>query len=228
MFTSSKSSIIYLVLIAILSFIVAQTALNNRKKFDQTNIPVYDGVLYEFQQLKRYQKYDGNFGFKNRVSQSIYEYKANPVGGMYTVLLTLFAPSLLQNDIDILLRSFFGLFLFNLSFFIVFRRKYSNWWTFCLLVILSQLPIFYHYRIGLGSYTPELIGAVYLLAGYLFLYQFIKEKKNLFFLIGINAFLFPLAFRFNFFAYASLLSIPLIVLFVREYNRSRAGRYTRS
>jgi hypothetical protein len=215
----SKSSLIYLFLIACLSFVVVHTAIDNRKSFDHTNIPVYDGVLYEFQQLKRYQKFEGDFGLKNRISQSIYEYQGNPVGGLYTVLLTFFAPSFLQNDIDLLLRSFLGLFVFNVSLFLILRKKYSNWWAYCILLMLSQLPLLYHYRIGLGSYTPELIGAVYLLGGYLLLIHFLKTKKIIFFSIGLISFLFPLAFRFNFFAYAFLLSLPLIVLFIREYSK---------
>jgi hypothetical protein len=215
----SKSTKVYFVLIAILTFIIVKAALVNRVAFDQVNVPVYDGVLYEFQQLKRFQKFEGDFGLKNRISQTIYEYQGNPVGGLYTSLLTFFAPSLLQNNTDILLRSFVGFFLFGFSFFLIFRKKYSDFWAFSLLLLFSQLPILYNYRIGLGSYTPELIGAVYLLAGYLFLYLFVKEKRFIYFLIGFLSFLFPLAFRFNFFAYAFLLSLPIVILFIKEYKQ---------
>ena len=214
----SKSTKVYIVLIAIFTFIIVKSALVNRVEFEQMNVPVYDGVLYEFQQLKRFQKFEGDYGLKNRISQTIFEYQGNPVGGLYTSLITFFAPSFLQNNSDILLRSFFGFFFFGLSFFLVFRKKYSDFWSFCLLLLFSQLPILYNYRIGLGSYTPELIGAVYLLAGYLFLYLFVKEKKNIYFLIGFLCFLFPLAFRFNFFAYAFLLSLPIVILFIKEYK----------
>ncbi|MFN5443934.1 MAG: hypothetical protein ACK48V_06860 [Crocinitomicaceae bacterium] len=214
----SKSTKVYIVLIAILTFIIVKSALVNRLEFDQVNVPVYDGVLYEFQQLKRFQKFEGDFGLKNRISQTVYEYQGNPVGGLYTSFLTFFAPSFLQNNTDIFLRSFVGFFLFALSFFLIFRKKYSDFWAFSLLLLFSQLPILYNYRIGLGSYTPELIGAVYLLAGYLFLYLFVKEKRFIYFLMGFLCFLFPLAFRFNFFAYAFLLSLPIVILFIKEFK----------
>ena len=71
MVSISKTSAIYLFLIVLISFIVAQTALSKRNAFDRTNIPVYDGVMYEYQQLKRYQKFDGDFSLKNRFSQSV-------------------------------------------------------------------------------------------------------------------------------------------------------------
>ena len=225
MVSISKTSAIYLFLIVLISYIVAQTALSKRNAFDRTNVPVYDGVMYEYQQLKRYQKFDGDFSLKNRFSQSVYEYRGNPVGGMYSLLLTFFAPTFLQNDIDILIRSFIGLVLFNLAFFTLFRRRYSEWWTFCLLLLISQVPVIYDYRIGIGAYTPELIGAIYLLAGYFFLYQFILYKRNIFFIIGIVSFLFPLSFRYNFFAYASLLSLPLIFLFIRDFSSFNYKRY---
>jgi hypothetical protein len=214
-FNSTK---VFFFLILLLALFVSYSALEIRVNFENNNIPVYDGVLYEYQQLNRFQKFNHDFSFLNRYSQAVYEFRGNPVGGLYTSLITFFFPKFLANNLDVFFRSFVGFFIFSISFFLFFRKKYSDFWTFLLLILITQIPFLYHYRIGLGAYTPELIGSVYLIGGYLFLLLFILDKKITYFSIGIFSLLFPLAFRFNFFAYASLLILPLIILFIIDFS----------
>jgi len=215
-FSSTK---VYFFLILVLSLFVSYSALQIRVNFENYNIPVYDGVLYEYQQLNRFQKFNNDFSFLNRYSQAVYEFRGNPVGGLYTSIITFFFPKFLENNLDVFFRSFVGFFIFSFSFFLFFRKKYTDLWTFSLLLLISQIPFLYHYRIGLGAYTPELIGSVFLIGGYLFLLLFLVDKQKIYFSIGIFSLLAPLSFRFNFFAYASLLVLPLIILFIKDFSK---------
>ena len=200
----------------ILSFLVVHKALNERKNFDLTYSPTYDGVIYEHQQIQRYLKFEGDFSFKNRVSQAIYEFKGNHISGLYNAVILLLSPKLLINDYDIFIRSIVAVLAFCFSFYLIFRTRYYAIWVVSLLFLLFQLPIFYNIRIGLGSYTPEFVSAIYLLSGYLFLLYFFQVRQIRYFIIGLTLFLIPISFRLNFFAYCGLLSIPFLILFIRN------------
>lgn len=209
-----KKRLLY-VLFLLMSYLVVHKALNERQNFDLTFSPSYDGVIYEHQQIQRYLKFEGDFSFKNRISQAIYEFNGNHVSGLYNSFIILFHPKLLITDDDILIRSTLALFVFCISFYLVFRLKYYSIWIVSMLFLLFQFPIFYNIRIGLGSYTPEFVSAIYLISGYLFLFYFFQVKKIRYFILGLTLFFIPISFRLNFFAYCGLLSVPFLILFLK-------------
>lgn len=201
-----------------LSFFSVFKSVVSLDTFEENNFPVYDGVIYEYQQIKRYLKFNGDFSITSRYSQAIYEFESNPVSGIYNSLLIFISPTLLINDWDIYIRSFVGVFLLFFALYSYLNRINKPIWSLMFITILSCLPLFFHFRVGLGTYVPELISGVYLLAGYLLLLQFIDNKRRIYFVFGIVAFFIPILFRYNFFAYVSLLSIPILVKLIFQFS----------
>lgn len=200
----------------LISLLVVHKALQERKKFDLKYSSSYDGVIYENQQIQRYLKFEGDFSFKNRVSQAIYEFKGNHVSGLYHAVILLLSPKLLINDYDIFIRSIVAVLAFCFSFYLIFRTRYYAIWVVSLLFLLFQLPIFYNIRIGLGSYTPEFVSAIYLLSGYLFLLYFFQVRQIRFFLLGITLLLLPIFFNVLFSLICSVTILPFIFVIIRK------------
>lgn len=204
----SRYSIVYLLLLSVFISLKGWYSVN---EFEKQNFPIYDGVIYEYQQNRRFLKFENDFSFKSRISQAIYEFESNPVSGLYNSIVILISPSMLSNDIEVIIRSFLGFFLFSLSVYYFLINKYKPIWILMLITILAHSPLFYHYRIGIGSYVPELVSAIYLMAGYLFLIVYIDTKRKILFILGLICFFIPIAFRFNFFAYLLLISLPVLI-----------------
>jgi hypothetical protein len=201
----------YLILFFVfLSLQVSSFSIFSVSNFESLNTPVYDGVMYDYQQIKRYDKFHGDFSLINRFSQSIYEFKGNATSGLYSALITFLAPSFLISKWDLFIRSFIGVLLFSLSYYLYFKEYWHKNWVLLSLGIFFQLPLFYHYRTGLGSSVPELVSAVYLMSGYLLILYGIYQLKINYLAFGLLAMLFAVFFRFNFFVYLVLLSPSLL------------------
>jgi hypothetical protein len=210
---NKRLSYVFFILI---SYLVVHKSIKEQKKNDLTSIFTYTYDIYEYQQIQRYFKFDGDFSFKNRVTQAIYEYKGNHVSGLYNSVIILFSPKLLINDYDIFIRSIVAVLAICFSFNLIFRTRYYAIWILLLLFTFFQFPILFNIRIGLVSYTPEFIGTIYLMSGYLFLFYFFQVRHFGYLILGLTLFFAPISFSLNFFAYCGLLSIPFLILFIRN------------
>ena len=205
-----KNNTFLILFLIFLSLQVSSFSIFSVSNFESLNTPIYDGVMYDYQQIKRYDKFHGDFSLINRFSQAIYEFKGNATSGLYSALVTFLAPSFLISKWDIFIRSFIGVFLFSLSYYLFFKSYFHKNWVLVSLGIFFQLPFFYHYRTGLGSSVPELVSAVYLLSGYLLILFGIYQLKIRYLAFGLLIMLIAVFFRFNFFVYFVLLSPSLL------------------
>ena len=218
LFKIQKKTIFHLIFLLCLSIFVTLKGQWVYNSFTENNIPVYDGVMYQYQQIKRYELFNGDFSLINRYSQAVFEFKGNYVSAAYNSFITFFFPSLLKNDLDIFIRSIFSVFIFSCSIYVYMKNKMDINKLLFLIAVIFQFPIFYHYRVGLVSYIPELTCALILLSGYIFLLHFFTNFKFKFFLVGLILMLLPIGIRFNFFAYSFLFFTPIFVLYIKNWK----------
>ena len=217
LFTKHKLLIFVLFVIA---FFVSLKSYYSFYTFQECNFPIFDGVMNEFKQLERYQKFNGDFGLLNRFNQMIYEYKGNILSPGYTSLMTFFFPDFLITDWDIVLRSFFSVFIFSLSFYFLFKKIITPKTIILILVLIFQLPVFYHYRYGLSTYMPELSSALYMMSGLIFMLLYIRQK-NIWALCISAIFLFiAISFRMIFIVYTFLILSIFIKKLWKNFAKS--------
>jgi hypothetical protein len=176
--------------------------------FNENYLPVFDGVMYEKTQILRYLSFKGNFSFIERINQVIYEFKGNPVSGGFNAILILFNPNFLINDYDLLLKSILALTLFFVSIKFFFNFK-NHIYFVGICVLISQVPIFYHFRIGLSTYVPDLFSSLILASSYFFSLSYLKYNKIYFLSIALLLIILSVVSRFNFFVFSFLVYLPL-------------------
>lgn len=203
-----KKRVIYLLLI-IIAFTTCYKASYSYNTFNENNIPVYDGVMYEKNQIRAYFQYKDNFSLKERINQVIYEFQRNPINPGFNCVIALINPKWFINDYDIMIRSFLATFIFSLVLVRFLRNRTSDINKLLIIALIFQLPLFYHYRYGLGTYVPEISSALFLLSGYLLILIFFSTEKKWQLMIGLVLMSISIMFRFNFFVYASALLLPL-------------------
>ena len=203
-----KNSLVFLS-IFIISFLGYLQSKVIYELFCEKYLPVFDGVMYEKTQILRYLSFKGNFSFIERINQVIYEFKGNPVSGGFNAILILFNPNFLINDYDLLLKSILALILLftSIKFFFNFQ---SRIYFVGICVLISQVPIFYHFRIGLSTYVPDLFSSLILASSYFFTLSYIKYNKIPFLSISFLLIILSVVSRFNFFVFSFLVYLPLI------------------
>ena len=95
-------------IIIILFLITLLTIFRSYKSytvFQENNLPVFDGVMNEFDQIRRFEKFNDDFSFIERYNQAVYEYKGNILSPAFSAFITAVFPSMLVNDWDIILRA---------------------------------------------------------------------------------------------------------------------------
>ena len=202
-----KSVIFFIVLLSVLTTYKSYLAYST---FSENNAPVYDGVMYESRQIKTYMRYKNNFSLLERYNQVLYEFQGNEVSAGFSCLIALINPNWFINDGDIILRSFLAVLLFSIVFFNYLKRRTSILNACLILVLIFQLPLFYHYRYGLTTYVPEIPSALLLLAGFIQFLNFFKSEKLIHCVTALLLVVVPIMFRFNFFVYAFCFMIPLL------------------
>jgi len=213
--TNNRFVIFFLLFLALE---VAGVSLYSVISFENKHVPIYDGVMYDYQQIRRYESFQNDFSLVNRYNQSIYEFRGNPISGLYSAFLTFVSPSFLVSKWDIFIRSFIGVFLFAISFYLYFKHYLHKKWVLLLLALLFQLPYFYHYRTGLGSSVPELISSIYLMSGFIFILSGLDRINVKYITFGLMIMFFSVLFRFNFFVYLVLFSIPLFFVLIIKWK----------
>jgi hypothetical protein len=210
-----KQSMHFFVLIFISIAVVSVASFFYNKYFD-SSLPIYDGVMYEKQQVLRFLAFKGNYSFIERYNQFVYELVGNPVGGGFTALTCLINPKWLDSGFNISVRSFIVLlfFLFGLYKFLwVYLKSFGAW---LMLIVVSQFPLFYHYRFGLASYVPDLPAGLSLCAAFLFAWLVSYRKVHFFYLYPVPVLISIAVFsRYNFLVYSFLLFIPMIIPLLR-------------
>lgn len=218
LYTIKNKTSFHIFLLISLSLLTCLKAKWSYESFTESNIPIYDGVMYQYQQIKRFESFQGDFSFTNRYSQAVYEFQGNYVSALYNSFITFFFPSFLQNDIDIFLRGLLALIIFTLSIYLFFRNRLGNLRTILIIGIVLQLPFFMHYRVGINTYIPEIPCALLLLSGYFMLLHFYTSLKFRYFFTGLLLMIVPIGIRFNFFAYTFLICIPLFILYIKKWR----------
>lgn len=180
------------------------------QRFHEFNMPVYDGVMNEKKQIESYIRFNNNFSLKERLNQVYWESKGNPLSAGFTCLVLLINPAWLANDIDVVLRGFLSLFIFSFVLIRYLKDRMTLFKSVCITILLSQLPFFYDYRIGIVSYVPELVSALFLFSGYLSVLIFFKSKQLIHLFTATILMAISIMFRFNFFVYVGLISLPLL------------------
>ena len=214
-----KNSLVFLS-IFIISFLGYFQSRVIYELFCEKYLPVFDGVMYEKTQILRYLSFKGNFSFIERINQAIYEFKGNPVSGGFNAILILFNPTFLINDYDLLLKSILALTLLfaSINFFFNFK-KHIYFVGIC--VLICQAPIFYHFRIGLSTYVPDLFSSLILASSYFFALSYLKYNKIHFLSIALLLIILSVVSRFNFFVFSFLVYLPLfpsVYLQIKKLN----------
>ena len=90
-----RNKIVYLgiLFISVFCFIQSKAIYD---LFTKDYLPVFDGVMYEKNQILRYLSFKGNFSFLERINQVIYEFIGNPVSGGFNSILILLNPNFLS------------------------------------------------------------------------------------------------------------------------------------
>ena len=205
-----KKSLVYIVLIVISLFTIYKASLIYETFLDN-NIPVYDSVNYEKNQIEQFIRFKDNFSLWKRKTEIKYQLQFNSKDGGYFAMLMLLNPKLLFSDLDILIRSFISMLIFSITLFHFLEYKTNSTIKRLLIIILLlQFPLFYNERYGLATYIPELPSALLLLSGYLCVLLFFRKNKIFHLLLGLTLMLIPVILRLNFFIYSGLLILPLI------------------
>ncbi len=214
----------HLVLLFCLSFCVVWISSIISASYLETNLPEFDGVMYEKKQILRFLSFKQNYSFIERCNQAYYELVGNPVSGGFTALTCLVNPFWLNSGFNIIVRSFIALFFFNFALFKWFSLYLRPAGVWLLLVLVSQIPLFYNALLGLSSYVPDLSSGLSLFSAYLFLWLIIYRN------IGFNyLYLIPLLIslavfsRYNFFVYTALIFFPLLIPMFKFLN----GNYSK-
>ena len=214
-----KKSIVYCVFI-LLSLVTVYKAYHAYNSFIEHNIPVYDGVSYEENQIKQFIRFKDNFSLWKRMTEINYQLPLNFVDGGFVAFLILVNPSWLANDWDILIRSFLCVFIFSftlyhfLSYIIESKVKRT-----LIIILLLQLPLFYNHRYGLASYIAEIPSGLLLLSGYLQLLIFYRNKSLLNLFFGLILMVIPIFFRLNFMIYTSVFLVPLFFISLKNFRQ---------
>ncbi len=187
--------------------------------FHQHNLPVYDGIMYERNQILAYLRFHGHFSFMDRVYQAITEF--GETNGGFGFLIALINPNWFITDGDIILRSFVAVFFFSfmINKFLEYHVSVIN--RFILLFSLFQLPMFYNFRIGLTTYVPDITSGLFLISGYLAIYLFIRNHRFRFLLLGMSLVILAIFCRLNFFVYATAIIFPMFLLVYKSIRNER-------
>ena len=213
-----NQTIFYFLILIGISIFATLKAKWSYDSFIETNIPIYDGVIYEIQQLRRYELFNGDFSLINRYSQAYYEFHGHYVSALYNSFVTFCFPSFLINDNDIFLRSIISIFFFSLAIFMYFKDQINPKKLLFIIAVILQFPLFYDHQVGLGAYIPEFTCALLLISGYLFILYFFKNLNFKYYILGVVLMLLPIGIRFNFFAYIFLFCIPLFFIYFKKWK----------
>ncbi len=216
--TIKNNTSFHILILICLSFFTCLKAKWAYEAFTESNIPVYDGVMYQYHQIKRYESFQGDFSWINHYSQAVYEFQGHYVTAAYNSFITFFCPSLLKNDLDIFIRGILTLLIFSFSAYVYFREKIGKLKTVVIIGIILQMPFFTHYRTGINTYIPELSCALLIISGYLLILHFFSTFQFKHFAVGLILMISTIGIRFNFFSYVFLLGLPLLFIYIKNWN----------
>ena len=216
-----KNKVLLFTLFISISFLTTFKAVYNYLQFHSANMPLFDGVMNEKKQILSYLRFHNNFSLMERINQVIYEFQGNPLSAGFGCLIAIINPSWFVNDWDIYVRAFVSVFAFCVSLYVFLKLRNFNLKDIILILLLFfSLPFFYHYQVGLVTYTPEISSVLFLLSGYLCILIFLANSKNAFFYLGFSLMLCSVIFRFNFFVYVVILVCP----FLLKLNKKIKGK----
>lgn len=205
----------HLLIILLVLFFVFKS-YHNYSVFNESNIPVFDGVMNEYSQIRRYENFKDDFSFIERFNQTVYEFKGNVLSPGFSIILTAFFPSTLVNDYDIIVRAIIIGLIFSFSLFSFLNTKLSKLDSVIVLILILNLPFFYHFRYGIVTYIPEISSTLLIVSGVLRLVLFKDrgEISNLY--LGVSLILLSVIFRMNFVVYAFFTLLPFTFILYRE------------
>jgi hypothetical protein len=192
----------------------------------KNSLPVYDGVMYEKNQILRYFLFKQNFSFIERYNQIIYEFSGNHVSSIFNILCIIFNPNLLINDTDIIIRGIISILILFYSIHLYVNKQVKS--SSLIILSISAFPIFFHYRFGIFTYIPDLISGIMLLSSYLYTLIFLRVNKIRFLIYSIILICLAIGFRFNFFVYTSIIFFPIlikIIIKIVEFKMIKSNKF---
>lgn len=208
----------------ILSFFISYVAFDSYNKFTQNNFVFFDGVMYEYQKIRRYEKLKQGEGLGNRLHSALIESSANPNTGGYNALLCLLWPKALNNGKDIFLRGALGLLIL---FFLLDRllfKELGSYGFYLLIFGISLSPGLVNVYYGIGSFIPDAVAIMFITSSLLSLYLFIRKASYSYLVLSAALVAFSISMRLNASVYAAFMLTPLLPLlytFLKKLNGKR-------
>ena len=212
----NRTARVVIALICLIAIFKADLTFQTYQKY---NMPVFDGVMYEKKNIERFDKFEGDFSLINRYSQSYFEFFGNPVSGLFSTVISAAFPKMLANNIPILIRSFLALLAFGLLLFEVMPFE-QNWRKLLVIVLAYGSFFFFDFRVGLGSYIPEIPCVLMLCSAYLSLWLYMKRKQFKYLAGALGLITIVVGSRYNFAVYSALLLLPIVVLSLITFFRT--------
>jgi hypothetical protein len=208
--TISANTIIIL-LFSALSLTTAFKASHIATVFINNNTRVFDGVTYEYRRQELFDRFNNDFSLANRYSRAYFEWDGNFGSGAYHAILCLLSPRWLSSGLDIPLRAAFALFTLLVALDLFLRPYLSRVRIGLLSVAFSQIPSLCDPRNGIGTYIPDSIAAMLLMAAIIFLMVFARDGKS-YTLVVFSALLITGAIfiRLNFVIHSGLVVLVLM------------------
>ncbi len=160
-----------------LSLMTALKACYMSNVFVENNTRVFDGVTYEYRRQVLFDRFNNDFSAANRYSRAYYEWDGNFGSGGYHALLCLVAPKWLSSGLDIPLRGAFAMFTLLVALYLFLKPFLSPVRIGLISLATSQLPSLCDPMNGIGTYIPDSVAAMLLMAAILYLLVFIRNQK---------------------------------------------------
>ena len=181
-------------------------------------MPVFDGVMYEKKGIDRLDKFSENFSLVNRYSQAYFEFFTNPVSAFFSSIVTVVYPKWLAGNTHILVRSFLALLAFGLLLSELLPFKQA-WRKVLVIGLLYGNFFFFDFRVGLGSFIPEITCTLLLLSAYMSLWLYIQRKQFKYLALTMIFITIGVGSRYNFVVFNLLVLLPLIPIVLLEFLR---------
>lgn len=197
-----------LMFLVVLSLSTALKASYQFAVFTEHNVRVFDGVTNEYDRLMLYERFGGDHSLGHRLSRAYYEWTGNPFTGAYNAILCLAVPQWLRSGTDLPVRATVALFVLLLGLYLLLGPVLSTGQLLVTATVITQLPFLTNPYNGIGTYVPDTVASIMLMAGLLLLLTFVRGGRNMLLPIGASVLFFlAVSMRFNFIVHVGAVSL---------------------
>lgn len=215
-----------LIAAALLPLLVVMMSGSYFDAFHEVNPRSFDGVMYEYRQLKIFDSFAGDYSVISRWNRSINQLVETPNDGLYNAILCLVSPMSLMTGTGNLIRSIVALSFLLYAVVFWLRGKVHSMGIVLVLVSICSFPALYSPLFGLASYMPDIPAVLFLTSGVLLIVSYRNSPDRLFYLLmAMVCFTAAVGSRLNTFIYAGALFFGCLPLLVGAFHRHwLAGR----